>query len=152
MQSHTWEKLTHIDLSFGVRILINVKGRHGNIAIGRPMNDGVERYFNPPTNEELTDLVTGIMEARTIIEKYRAQIDAEKEARDAMRQQRQESNKRPAPREVVGLRELARRDAIRKGVSPEVVIAKQHERKTGPDPSRSARDAKLRSEMKGKKG
>lgn len=151
MTNTTWTTLATIDTTSGARVTVTHKGgRACSVTVGRVTSDAADigpRYFNLDSEEACAQMCEAICQARIVVEAHQHAYDAREIQRAAQRGKPRTS--KPAG----GLRELAKRDAAKKGGDEAVASLEQTQAAraaAAPKSDRSTKDQEIRSKMKGK--
>jgi hypothetical protein len=164
MNTHTWTFLTRLDLTSGVSIVINTKGRNANLTIGQTPENGaqdVRRYIAPQSADEIAVLAQGMTLANEKIADHQRAWDAHRAASRPAQGGKPNRGPGKAPAKpvlglpVLGLKALARADAAAKG--PEALAEVQERQRAAAQadrakPGRSDLDREIRSARKGSQG
>ncbi len=133
MNTHTWTFLTRLDLTSGVSIVINTKGRNANLTIGQTPENGaqdVRRYIAPQSADEIAVLAEGMELANERVAEHQCAWDAHRAASRPAQSGKPNRGPGKAPaKPVLGLKALARADAAAKG--PEALAEVQELRPRG---------------------
>lgn len=159
MNTHTWSFLTRLDLTSGVSIVINTKGRNANLTIGQTPENGaqdVRRYIAPQSADEIAVLAEGMKLANERVAEHQRAWDAHRAAsRPAQSGKPNRAPGKGPAKPILGLKALARADAAAKG--PEALAEVQARQRAAAQadrakPGRSDLDHKIRSARKGSQG
>jgi len=159
MNTHTWTFLTRLDLTSGVSIVINTKGRNANLTIGQTPEGSaqdVRRYIAPQSADEIAVLAEGMKLANERVADHQRAWDAHRAASRPAQSGKPNRGPGKAPaKPVLGLKALARADAAAKG--PEALAEVQERQRAAAQadrakPGRSELDREIRSARKGSQG